>query len=499
MNKKYLSFALLFAILLSSCDSTPTNIGVDEKTLSDTYLLNKLNGDREVLYLDSIGKQNILVIPVAFDDPEYLNLVNDNTLTCIENAFFGDSSDTSFYSLSDYYYQSSYQKLNVQGKVSDWFHVGITSSELKSKEQDSYAGEGGTIWLLNKAVDWYKENYNDIEDFDNNKDRVIDAVWLVYNVPNVRENLQMDETFWAFTFWDTNNANSTSYEPCAYSWASVYSLFGEYSDGSLLKPDTRTIIHETGHLLGLIDYYDTTGSSVPAGMVDMMDMNIGDHNAYSKFSLGWIKPRYVYGDGVYTLEPFEENGDAIIVSYNNYNETPYDEYFIIEYITPTGLNEKDYKIVYPGNNLLGYERPGIRISHVDSRGFNLFEQNDGFYVTSTDDYEEMDILLTKNNSEPTYDFLTSSSNIPFRRLTIMQKNATSIKNVLDDNFLDRPFSQSYLNNFLYFEGDSFSLSDDNYRELMPNHSSVLNNGIIFKLDISIVSLNDNEAKIAISL
>ena len=113
MNKKNLSFALLFAILLSSCDSTPTNIGVDEKTLSDTYLLNKLNGDREVLYLDSIGKQNILVIPVAFDDPEYLNLVNDNTLTCIENAFFGDSSDTSFYSLSDYYYQSSYQKLNI--------------------------------------------------------------------------------------------------------------------------------------------------------------------------------------------------------------------------------------------------------------------------------------------------------------------------------------------------------------------------------------------------
>lgn len=499
MNKKFFSFAMLFALILSSCGGNEDTPGVDETTLNGTYLLSNINANREVLYLNSIGTQNILVIPVAFDDAKYQSLVNDSTLNCIKNAFFGDSKDTSFYSLSDYYYESSLQKLNITGKVSDWFHVGLTSSQLKNKEQNSYAGEGGTIWLLNQAVDWYKQNYDDIETFDNDNDGVIDAVWLVYNVPNVKEDTNMDDTFWAFTYWDTNNVNSNSYEPCAYSWASVYSLFGKFSDGSLSSPDTRTIIHETGHLLGLIDYYDTTGSSTPAGMVDMMDMNIGDHNAYTKFTLGWINPRYVYGDGVYSLKPFEEGGDAIIVSYKGYNKTPYDEYFMIEYITPTGINEIDYNKIYPGNNLIGYQKPGIKITHIDSRGFRLIEEGGQYYVESTANYDQIDILLTSNDSQATYDFLVSSKNIPFRRLTIMQKNASPEKNVLDDNFLDNYFTQTYLNNFLFFENETFSLNDSNYKQLMPSQSKLLNNGIYFNLNVEVISLSDEEAKIKISL
>ena len=94
-----------------------------------------------------------------------------------------------------------------------------------------------------------------------------------------------------------------------YSFASVDFIFG---DGDLNYPDARTYIHETGHMLGLIDYY-SDNSSAPAGMVDMMDFNIGDHNAYSKFSLGWVNPRIATKSGEYTLKPFQENGDCIIV------------------------------------------------------------------------------------------------------------------------------------------------------------------------------------------
>jgi M6 family metalloprotease-like protein len=45
--------------------------------------------------------------------------------------------------------------------------------------------------------------------------------------------------------------------------------------------------------LGLPDYYDyddTTGPKGGVGGWDMMDYNGGDHNAFSKYLLGWIDP-----------------------------------------------------------------------------------------------------------------------------------------------------------------------------------------------------------------
>ena len=50
-----------------------------------------------------------------------------------------------------------------------------------------------------------------------------------------------------------------------------------------------------------MDYYNydagdessTTPYLAPAGCLDMMDFNIGDHMAYSKFLLGWIEPTVI--------------------------------------------------------------------------------------------------------------------------------------------------------------------------------------------------------------
>ena len=55
-----------------------------------------------------------------------------------------------------------------------------------------------------------------------------------------------------------------------------------------------TVIHETGHVLGLPDYYSastqTGGASWPSGIMgsDMMMDNVGDHNGFSKWLLGWL-------------------------------------------------------------------------------------------------------------------------------------------------------------------------------------------------------------------
>ena len=52
--------------------------------------------------------------------------------------------------------------------------------------------------------------------------------------------------------------------------------------------DSHVLIHETGHMLGLNDYYNTYGDSTysPLGGLDMMDGDFGDNNPYSKILLG---------------------------------------------------------------------------------------------------------------------------------------------------------------------------------------------------------------------
>ena len=56
----------------------------------------------------------------------------------------------------------------------------------------------------------------------------------------------------------------------------------------------QTIIHETGHVLGLPDYYQYAsqqgGSADRTGILtfDIMMQNQGDHNGFSKWMLGWL-------------------------------------------------------------------------------------------------------------------------------------------------------------------------------------------------------------------
>ena len=118
------------------------------------------------------------------------------------------------------------------------------------------------------------------------------------------------------------------------------------------------MIHETGHALGLPDYYDYDDSVGPRGGVgglDMMDANWGDHNSFSKFLLGWLTPQVrSSGSGVLTLGPGAEHPDALMVMPGASAGGLFGEYYLVQNRSRVG-NDSDIPT------------DGLLIWHVDSR------------------------------------------------------------------------------------------------------------------------------------
>lgn len=362
----------------------------------------------------SVGDVNLLVIPVhlpesSFNTPE----VKED----IEKVFFGkDDSDNGYMSLSEYYYESSFGKLNFQGFVTDWFDV-TKYTNIKSLD-DITMGTNGTIVteILREATERAFDTYDSLnrKDYDQNNDGSIDGIWLVYDHYNYFNQFliepdssegDLNEAFWNYTSWDWygDSPNLDVPTTSGFSWASfdqIYSAYAEYNEHDVpdftnldsIPLDSHTFIHETGHLLGLDDLYTSDGRS-PTGRSTMMDQNIGDLDPYSKLVLGWVTPYVVYGSSEILLTQNMYDDHSVIVIPSNYEEistkienlsdeekenyiyefNPFSEYLIVDLYSPLGLNYKDTYGNEDGYYVHGREAcvasTGVRIYHCDSRIF----------------------------------------------------------------------------------------------------------------------------------
>ncbi len=431
----------------------------------------------------TVGDLDILVIPVTFGsssslDEEEKELVRKD----IAYTFFGQSSETGWESVSSYYYKSSYGKLNISGVVAPWYEIDKTARQFEKISPEP------SIYALNNAVEWYKNNFDDISRFDKDNDKVIDAVWLIYDLPY---NYSTSDVWWAYTYWNFNNdnvGNGKDYLAYTYAWASYDFLYeGRYGGIGSLKGDAHTYIHETGHILGLDDYYDYDSRQSPAGVLDMMDGNIGDHNSYSKMTLGWTNPIYVNGSTSISLRPFEEYGDFILLK-DDWNNSPYDEYLLIEYYTPTGLNKKDSTSAYYGRPKLFTEN-GIKIYHIDSRigkysydsysGYGYFEE----YVDTVYETNSYYSQIAHSNTQ------SYSANRNYRLLHLL--DATGADSLLKS-------SSAYATNYsLFTDGITFDPTSSVYKNLF-NVASKFNDGTSLNYKIEVVSTSADECELVIT-
>lgn len=444
--------------------------------------------------LPSTGTQNILVIPVSLTD--YATNATAANLQQIRTTFFGKSEETSWESLASYYAKSSYGKLTLTGKVTDWFDCGYSSSQLtKLTGSGTNAEYYDPTWtVLEKAVEWYKKSNSDIAAYDNNKDGILDGVWLVYSAPHFSQtNGLSEDLFWAYTYWDYDalELNPSSNNPLAvnYCWASYDFASEGYGENGF---DAHTYIHETGHLLGLDDYYVSntlanTKNYGPMGGVDMMDYNIIDHNAYSKFAFGWEEPYLVSGGCEITLKPAASSGESILLpTGDGWNGSAFDEYLLLEYYTPTGLNAKDALAAYPGNGVQGFEENGVRIYHVDAR---MAKENSSGFVGYTDTLVSNETYYTAaaHSNSNGYNVTNSSFRL------IQELDCTKKRNFDTDS--DNGDSIVADDSSLFHSGSSFAFAD--YAHSFPK--TTMNDGTAFPYQIHFGEQNAEGALITISL
>ena len=430
-------------------------------------------------YVKANGDLNVIVIPLYLNDQK--DRANEQNLNVIYKALgkvidkngnvtsYIDETDEVF-SLSEYYEKASFGKLHINSFVTDWYPLDISSENTNT----TWNGQEEEI------VEWFKQTYSDMDMtlFDNDGNALFDEIIFI-NTDDLtnKDSYYRDSIGGAFRYRYsyTNNRAKTLSSPGFNSYINLTLgfLFDDMKiDDGITGFTSSTLIHEFGHSLGLVDYYDNNGSFNALGSYDMQDLNAGDWNIYSKYSVGWINPFVIdedvfNGSDTYTikLSSASLSGDALLIPTRgyDYNGTPFDEYIMVEFFTPDGLHEYDSKDFGLENTY------GVRIYHVNS----IYEKR----TLDNDDGTTIDIgTIHYSNS-------TGKAASLYGKFLI-EVIQSGKKNTLTKPFIDH--TQLNSNDFFY-EGDVFDVSD--YTEFF--YKGLMDNSMEFGYTITIDEINSS--------
>ena len=451
-------------------------------------------------FTPSIGNPKVLVIPVWFTDSG--NFIDEDfkeEVRCdIEAAYFGSEEDTGWHSVKSFYEYESHGKLTYDGTVSEWYEDSSSYTEYGPEE----SGQSKTQQLVKDATSWYFKNHKDDKrtNYDTDKDGCLDGVMLIYGAPDYStlgwSGYSM-KNLWAYCSWllDTSICHLFAPGPNVFFWASYDFMYGDGDarehtgladnaggDTRYCNIDAHTYIHEMGHVFGLNDYYDYNGNNSPAAGFSMQDLDVGGHDAFSSFALGWGQAYIPTESMTLYVKPFVTSGEMVILSPSwNESNSAFDEYLILEYYTTEELNELDSTHSYCNARTTGASKPGIRLWHVDARlGEWEYDYDIGDWTYAVT--EETDPLQCKNITLA-YDNSTGGEDY---NLLHMIRNSKS---------MSYNTSSQLENKYLFKENESFSLSE--YKSQFFNKTT-FNNGKSFGYSFSVDSLTDEYAKITIT-
>ncbi len=320
--------------------------------------------------LPSIGTVQMFALLIEFaDDP------HTTPATAVDTQLFGPGFFANFpyESLHAFYDRSSYGQLDIQGATLGWYATAYPRAQVA----ETTAGREALIW---EAITHFDAEGHDFSVYDNDGDGQIDN-FLVFWTGPIGE--------WAEFWWGYNTHYQDSSKTVDGVRLGNYSWQWEAPQGSTFTP--RVVIHETGHALGLPDYYDYDEAVGPGGGVgglDQMDGNWGDHNCFSKYMLGWLEPTVVNAGRVaVTLAPASGEPEAAIVM-NGAPAEPFGEYFMVQHRSREGNDAElpaDGVLIWHVESTLGeFGRFAFNNSYTDHKLLRLME---------ADGLEEIEQLL----------------------------------------------------------------------------------------------------------
>lgn len=306
-------------------------------------------------FMPSQGTGRMLIIYADFADCKFSYYPSTDE---IEEIAFGDEKpDSSQYpweSISAFFKRSSKGAMELSGRAYRY-----TTYNSVSK----YSGVPGQKALLTEACRTLDGNI-DFRDFDGDNDGYIDTLTLI--VPGQTSN----DTWWpaSVQFADDNYA---------YDGVKIgHMITGncQINSSSDYHDFVSTLTHETGHCMGLPDYYRYDKSSDADGLhgkagSELMDDTGGDLSCVSKLHLGWYRTDQVQvydpsaGTQSFTLYNAQtSNGNTVIIPCGDLNNRYHSEYMMLEYTTKYANNSAPPWYVAMGE--------GIRIYHVDATLYN---------------------------------------------------------------------------------------------------------------------------------
>ncbi|MGQ9801961.1 MAG: M6 family metalloprotease domain-containing protein [Candidatus Saccharicenans sp.] len=336
------------------------------------------------------GQVKVLAILIAFQD--YAPITSADF---IAQKLFGteDVYDPNYpyETMRAYYSRASYSQLDIQGNALGWYTTAYNRSQVIETTQGRQA-------LIKEVLNYYDSLGHDFSQYDNDNDGYIDYFLVFWTGPHGE---------WASFWWGYQTTFSdTSYlldgkRLRRYSWQwELYNYpYGQFTP--------LVAIHETGHALGLPDYYDYDDSIGPDGGVggfDMMDANRYDHNAFSKFVLDWLTPAvFSSGSQVYNPRASGDYPEALIFFPGAVSGDIFNEYFLVQNRYATRNDSRLVSI--NGGNV------GLAVWHVDARlnsyGTNFLYDNSYtehklLRLIQADGLDEIELGISGFNSTDLY-------------------------------------------------------------------------------------------------
>ena len=351
--------------------------------------------------LPNKGEMKMLVIPVKFTNTDDYISNYSNVRSDINSVFFGTNEQVGWRSVKTFYEEESKNIVTITGTTSNWYECGYSASDCYS--------DSNIVTLKQNAVEWFFTNNpsEDRKSYDADHDGYIDGLCLIFGSPDFRAGKLGEDasSLWAMVKTRSDQKKDVN-KPVAdkYMWASYDSMYptkakalertekSEYTEAgmhsnalSYLTLDTRTYIHETGHMFGLDDYYSSTEAEIYyAGHTNVQTMNMLSHDPYSLLLYGWAEPYIPEYSQTITIKDFQDDHEVIMLKPTvEMSNSPFDEYILIDLYAPTGLNEYnsvEHPLLYGDTKQEDLTTPGVRIWHVDAR---LLDTNNEFTTNPT--------------------------------------------------------------------------------------------------------------------